>query len=171
MPEFLKPSGYFAQWVDAFSLLRGHHLRVNDGLEPVCMIAWDSLRLGMGKRARSRGDYLLILQKPPVTPRDWHDHRLAARWAEKADRRLPPHAKPVGLLTRLIATTTEAGDLIVDPAAGSFTTMAIALELGRNFVGGDLAVPSVLADRAQLFHHHHRKGAEEVITTWKEAAE
>ena len=23
-----KPSGYFAQWVDAFSLLRGHHLRV-----------------------------------------------------------------------------------------------------------------------------------------------
>ena len=28
--------------------------------------AWDSLRIGMGKRSRRRGDYLLVLQKPPI---------------------------------------------------------------------------------------------------------
>jgi hypothetical protein len=41
----------------------------------------------------------------------------------------------------VIGAVTQPGDLVVDPAAGSFVVMQAALELGRNFVGGDLIVP------------------------------
>jgi phosphoserine aminotransferase len=61
------------------------------------------------------------------------------RWTEKVDRRVHPHAKPAGLIRRLIAAVTEPGDLVVDPAAGGFTVMHVAHELGRRFVGCDIA--------------------------------
>ena len=46
--------------------------------------------------------------------------------------------KPAGLVTRLIAATTEPGDLVVDPAAGSFVVMHGARQLGRDFIGCDI---------------------------------
>jgi site-specific DNA-methyltransferase (adenine-specific) len=133
----LKPSGYCMRWLDTFGLCEGHHLRIP--LKPVDLIAWDSTRIGMGKRSRRRGDYLLVLQKPPIHARTWRDRGIPSRWIEKIDRRLHPHIKPIGLLTRLIAATTQPGDLIVDPAAGSFVVMHAAHQLGREFVGCDLA--------------------------------
>lgn len=134
----LKPAGYLARWMDTYCLCEGHHLRVPD-CKPVDLIAWDSLRIGMGKRTRRRGDYLMILQKPPIGPGSWRDHGIPNRWPEKVDRKLHPHIKPIGLITRLIAAVTEPGDLVVDPAAGSFVVMHAALDLGREFIGCDLA--------------------------------
>jgi hypothetical protein len=47
-------------------------------------------------------------------------------------------AKPLKLVN-IIASAP--GDLIVDPAAGSFTTMRAAHQLGRDFCGCDLVAP------------------------------
>jgi site-specific DNA-methyltransferase (adenine-specific) len=136
----LKPSGYLMRWADTFTLCEGHHLRIpREYLKPVDLIAWDSLRVGMGKRSRRRGDYLLVLQKSPIRAgATWQDHGIPSRWAEKVDRKLHPHIKPIGLITRLIAATTRPDDLVVDPAAGSFVVMHAARKLGRNFIGCDL---------------------------------
>jgi len=136
----LKPGGYLARWLDTFALVEGHHLRISrDLIKPVDLIAWDSLRPGMGKRSRRRGDYLLIAQKPPIRAgATWRDHAIPSRWAEKVDRDVHPHIKPRGLIERLIGATTEPGDLVVDPAAGSFVVMYVAHELRRNFIGCDL---------------------------------
>jgi site-specific DNA-methyltransferase (adenine-specific) len=134
----LRPSGYLMRWLDTFGLCEGHHLRVP--LKPVDLIAWDSMRPGMGKRSRRRGDYLMVLQKPPIRAGStWKDHAISSRWSEKIDRAVHPHVKPIGLITRLIAATTEPGDLVVDPAAGSFAVMHAAQQLGRDFIGCDLA--------------------------------
>jgi site-specific DNA-methyltransferase (adenine-specific) len=135
----LKPSGYCMRWADTFGLCEAHHLRIADCLKCVDLIAWDNLRLGMGKRSRRRGDYLLVLQRPPVTARNWRDHGIPSRWVEKVDRRIHPHAKPIGLIKRLIAAVTLPGDLIVDPAAGSFTALHAVQQLGRDFIGCDIA--------------------------------
>ena len=62
-----------------------------------------------------------------------------SRWPEKVDRNIHPHVKPIGLITRLIAATTHPGELVVDPAAGSFVMKRAAHQLGREFVGCDLA--------------------------------
>src|SRR5262249_57085492 len=107
---------------------------------PVCLAAWDKERWVWGRRSRRRGDYLLVLQRPPVRCGDtWIDHGIPSRWAEKIDRSLHPHIKPARLIARLIAATTQPGDLVVDPAAGSFVVMHASLSLGREFIGCDLA--------------------------------
>jgi site-specific DNA-methyltransferase (adenine-specific) len=135
----LVPSGYCMRWLDTYGLCEAHHLRVADCVKCVDLIAWDNLRLGMGKRSRRRGDYLLVLQKRPLRAKaTWRDHGIPSRWPEKACRRLHPHAKPIGLICRLIAAVTQSGDLIVDPAAGSFVVMYAALAYGRQFIGCDL---------------------------------
>ena len=94
----------------------------------------------MGYRTRRRGDYLLVLQKPPLRAKGtWHDHSIPSRWPEKVDRKIHPHAKPAGLIAKLIGAVTAPGDLVVDPAAGSFVVMRVANEMGRRFVGCDIA--------------------------------
>jgi site-specific DNA-methyltransferase (adenine-specific) len=136
--RILTPSGYVFYWLDTFCLCMGAHLRVADVLRPVDLIAWDNLKMGMGKRSRRRGDYVLLLQRPPITAKSWRDHSIPSRWAEQVDRRRHPHIKPTELTSRLIGAVTAPGDLVVDPAAGSFTVMHAAHQLGRNFIGCDL---------------------------------
>jgi site-specific DNA-methyltransferase (adenine-specific) len=148
--RILKPGGYLMRWSDTFNLCEGHHLRIADVLKCVDLIAWDSLRIGMGKRTRRRGDYLLILQKPPIGAKTWKDHGIAKRWPEKVDRTTHPHVKPIGLITRLIGAVTETGDLVVDPAAGSFVVMHAAHGLGREFIGCDIGYrrPLIVSEAA-----------------------
>ena len=134
----LTPGGYLMRWVDTFSLCEGHHRRLGV-LKSVDLVAWDSLRMGMGKRTRRRGDYLLVLQKSPIGARAWKNRGIPSRWPEKVDRRVHAHVEPIGLISRLIAAVTEPGDLVIDPAAGSFVVMMAANQLARNFVGCDSA--------------------------------
>jgi site-specific DNA-methyltransferase (adenine-specific) len=46
-----------------------------------------------------------------------------------------PTQKPVALIERCLRATTDPGDLILDPFAGSGSTGVAALRLGRRFVG------------------------------------
>jgi site-specific DNA-methyltransferase (adenine-specific) len=136
----LKPSGYLMLWADTYRLGEGYHLRIRDYLRCVGICAWDNERPGQGKRFRHCGDYVIALQKKPLrASATWFDHGIRSRWRERVDRKLHPHAKPIGLIKRLIAATTQPGDLICDPAAGSFTVMHAARQLERQFVGCDLA--------------------------------
>ena len=46
-----------------------------------------------------------------------------------------PSQKPEALLERIILASSNTGDLIVDPFAGSFTTGAVSKRLKRRFIG------------------------------------
>jgi site-specific DNA-methyltransferase (adenine-specific) len=138
----LVPSGYCMRWLDTYGVCEAHHLRV-DCLKTVDLIAWDSLRMGMGYRTRRRGDYVAVQQKPPITATSWSDHGIPSRWPERVDRKIHPHVKPAGLIERLIAAVTLPGDLVIDPAAGSFVVMRAALRLGREFIGCDAVAPAI----------------------------
>jgi site-specific DNA-methyltransferase (adenine-specific) len=48
-----------------------------------------------------------------------------------------PSQKPEALLARLLAALTDPGDLVLDPYAGSGTTLAVAHKANRGFVGID----------------------------------
>lgn len=43
--------------------------------------------------------------------------------------------KPEALLFRIILSTSNVGDVVLDPFMGSGTTGAVAKKLGRNFIG------------------------------------
>lgn len=53
--------------------------------------------------------------------------------------KIHPTQKPVGLLKQLIQIFTDEGDVVIDPVAGSSTTLRAAYELGRNSYGFEVS--------------------------------
>ena len=63
-------------------------------------------------------------------------------WYEKDGKYIPkihPTQKPVKLLKRLIEIFTDPGDVVIDPCAGSGTTLRAAQELGRSSYGFEVS--------------------------------
>ena len=59
-------------------------------------------------------------------------------WRKESSKEYPkihPTQKPVSLLKRLIEIYTDPGDVVIDPCAGSGSTLRAARELGRNSYG------------------------------------
>jgi site-specific DNA-methyltransferase (adenine-specific) len=57
-----------------------------------------------------------------------------------------PSQKPEALLERLMTALSAPGDLVLDPYAGSGTTLSVAARMGRRFVGidaSDLAIETI----------------------------
>ena len=103
------------------------------------MITWDKLRFGMGYRARQRGEYLMICQKPPRRAKGiWRDHGIPDVWPEKKITKRHPHAKPLELQSRILLAVTKQGDLVVDPCAGGYGVLEICQNAGRDFLGCDV---------------------------------
>ena len=55
------------------------------------------------------------------------------------ERGLHPTQKPVSVLKRLIEIFTDPGDVVIDPVAGSGTTLRAAEELGRKAIGFEVS--------------------------------
>ena len=53
--------------------------------------------------------------------------------------KIHPTQKPVGLLKQLIEIFTDEGDVVIDPCAGSATTLRAAMELNRNCYGFEIS--------------------------------
>lgn len=63
---------------------------------------------------------------------NWFDWR---RDNKKLYPKIHPTQKPVGLLKQLIEIFTDEGDVVIDPCAGSGSTLRAAYELGRSAYG------------------------------------
>ena len=60
------------------------------------------------------------------------------QWQRDSKKEYPkihPTQKPVNVLKRLIEIFTDVGDVVIDPVAGSGSTLRAAAELGRNAYG------------------------------------
>lgn len=139
-------SGHLLLWIDKFHLCRGiSSWFENTDLTIVDMITWNKDRIGMGYRTRRTSEHLVIIQKPPIRAKGiWRWRDIPDVWTEKIDagmRRRHPHIKPPSLLRALVEALTDPGDLIIDPAAGSFIMLDVCLQTGRVFLGTDLVPP------------------------------
>ncbi|WP_460991160.1 DNA methyltransferase [Sinomonas soli] len=77
-------------------------------------------------------------------------------------------SKPEGLLERFILAATDPGDLVLDPFAGSGTTLAVAERTGRAWVGVELSqdtVESFIVPRLAKLHAEYRLISEEAPTS------
>ena len=54
-----------------------------------------------------------------------------------------PTQKPEALLDRIIKSTTQEGDVVLDPFMGGGTTIAVAERLNRQWIGIDQSVQAV----------------------------
>ncbi len=74
-----------------------------------------------------------------------------------------PTQKPEELLERLIRACTDPDDLVLDPYAGSGTTLAVAARLGRRAVGIDVGGEAVRVARKRLKAQGVRPYEERVV--------
>jgi len=81
-------------------------------------------------------DYRGKVPKPYNTKKvpgnTWYFPRVRYRMDEYEEH---PSQKPEKLLDRIIKASSNEGDLILDPFAGTFTTCAVAQKLGRKSIG------------------------------------
>lgn len=137
--EALMPSGHMLLWIDKYHLCMGiGDWLTGTHLERVDLVVWNKMRIGMGYRSRRTSEYCMVLQKAPIRAKGvWLVHDIPDVWNEKIDRRLT-HAKPVGLQTRLIEALTNAGDIVIDPAAGTYSALTACAQTNRRFLGCDI---------------------------------
>ena len=67
---------------------------------------------------------------------NWFEWR---RDSAKEYPKIHPTQKPIAILKRLIEIFTDAGDVVIDPVAGSGSTLRAAYELGRNSYGFEVS--------------------------------
>jgi len=67
----------------------------------------------------------------------WYQSRLAGTFKER--EQWHPCQLPEALLQRIIRCSSNEGDLVFDPFAGSGTTLAVAHKLGRHWLGCELS--------------------------------
>ena len=53
--------------------------------------------------------------------------------------KIHPTQKPISLLKQLIKIFTDEGDVVIDPCAGSGSTLRAAMEIGRNSYGFEVS--------------------------------
>lgn len=78
----------------------------------------------------------------------WSD--IKAVNSQAAERLDYPTQKPEPLLERIISASSSPGDLVFDCFMGSGTTQAVAMKLGRRFIGADINLGSVQTTTKRL---------------------
>lgn len=89
-------------------------------------------------------EYALVLYRDKL-PKFNNDGKMIFNWFEwkrdsvKEYPKIHPSQKPVSVLKRLIEIFTDPGDVVIDPCAGSGTTLRAAAELGRSAYGFEIS--------------------------------
>lgn len=88
-------------------------------------------------------EYALVLYRDKL-PKFNNDNKMIFNWflwekdSAKTYPKIHPTQKPVAILKKLIKIFTDVGDTVIDPVAGSATTLRAAMELNRNSYGFEI---------------------------------
>jgi DNA modification methylase len=77
----------------------------------------------------------------------WYLPRVCGTFKERTGH---PCQMPEAVLERIIRASSNPGDLVLDPFAGSGTTLAVARRLGRRYLGVELSEEYARGIRARL---------------------
>lgn len=86
-------------------------------------------------------EYAVVLYREKL-PKFNNDGQMIKNWFEwEVDNSYPklhPTQKPIPVLKRLIRIFTDPGDVVIDPVAGSGSTLRASMELGRSAYGFEI---------------------------------
>lgn len=87
-------------------------------------------------------EYAVVLYRDKL-PKFNNDGHMIFNWFEwkresKKYPKIHPTQKPIALLKRLIEIFTDEGDVVIDPVAGSASTLRACAELNRNCYGFEI---------------------------------
>ncbi len=82
----------------------------------------------------------------------WSDIMSFQQLATSTEKLGYPTQKPEALLERIIKASSNPGDIVFDCFMGSGTTQAVAMKLGRRFIGADINVGAVHTTTKRLIN-------------------
>lgn len=98
-----------------------------------------------------------------VLPSDtWYIATINAMAKEKENY---PTQKPEALLERIIMASSNPGDIVFDCFMGSGTTQAVAMKLGRKFIGADINLGAIQTTTKRLLNIAKEISSDTGITT------
>lgn len=103
-------------------------------------------------------EYALVLYRDKL-PKFRNDGHMVFNWFEwKRDNKnqypkIHPTQKPVNVLKRLIEIFTDEGDVVIDPVAGSGSTLRACQELGRSCYGFEISRDFCKAAQEKMLLH------------------
>jgi site-specific DNA-methyltransferase (adenine-specific) len=113
----------------------------------------DDIRVATETGARRR-----LVDKRKAVPAPYSHSKLPGNVWEfprvrylMAEYQAHPTQKPEALLERIIRASTDSGDTVLDPFAGSFTASAVACRLGRKSIGIDISPEYCAIGRRRIF--------------------
>jgi site-specific DNA-methyltransferase (adenine-specific) len=77
----------------------------------------------------------------------WYAPRVCGTFKERTGH---PCQMPEAVLERIVRASSDPGDLVLDPFAGSGTTLAVARRLGRHYLGIELSADYAARVRERL---------------------
>ena len=83
--------------------------------------------------------------------------------SQAAERLGYPTQKPLALLERIIANSSNEGDLVLDPFCGCGTAVHAAERLGRRWVGVDVSTFAVGLMRGRVLHNFQQLTTDDVL--------
>lgn len=88
-------------------------------------------------------EYALLLYRNRL-PKFRNNGKMVFNWFEwkrdnkKVYPKIHPAQKPVGLIKQLVEIFTDEGDVVIDPCAGSGSTLRACMELNRSCYGFEI---------------------------------
>lgn len=100
-------------------------------------------------------EYALVLYRDKL-PKFNNDGQMIKNWFKwEVDNSYPkihPTQKPIPVLQRLINIFTDPGDVVIDPCAGSASTLIASLELGRHSYGFEIKKDSFRVAKEKMIN-------------------
>lgn len=120
--------------------------------EPVKQIkrVWDKETQSLVNAKDENGKVIYITATHKTIDDVWRMSML-----QPADKKEPlgyPTQKPEALIERIIKACSNPGDLVFDCFMGSGTTQAVAMRLGRRFIGADINLGSIQTTTKRLLN-------------------
>ena len=119
-------------------------------------------------------EFAVVLYRDKL-PKFRNDGRMIFNWFywERDGKEIPkihPTQKPVKLLKELISIFTDSGDVVIDPCAGSGTTLRAAYELGRNAYGFEVDKHFFELAQGEMLSNVKQNEQAKQITFWGDGA-
>ena len=114
--------------------------------------------LGLGGVAGSKmtPEYVAEQMRRGKIVEDWWDDIPSGGHIGAVELTGYPTQKPIALLTRIIASSSNPGDIVLDPFCGSGTTLVAAERLDRQWIGIDTSDDAVQLARERVEEERQR---------------
>ncbi|MCK5321438.1 site-specific DNA-methyltransferase, partial [Candidatus Pacearchaeota archaeon] len=102
------------------------------------LVVWKKHNFGLGWAFRHQYELILVLEKgkPKYNFKNFSDVQTCSHINHNKETH--PHEKPLDLLKKMILHSSEEGDVVLDPFAGSGSTCKACGGLGRKWIGIEL---------------------------------